>query len=248
MIDHGKQFQDACRRRHCRQNRPADHHHLDTKRSCRGDLAVGRLATAVLGNDDVDTVLDQQTTLIRLVEGPASQQIVDMGNAERRLDRVDAAQEIVVLGSRFENTNVLAPKRQENTPSGATERNGSICSIVHFRPAVTLLPFPAGAAQSQDRHTGKPRGFGGIVGNARRIGMRRIDQKIGLYTLQVGCKAFGAAEAADPRRHLLGNRVFRAPCQRKGQVDVGSCRQPTGQLPGLYGSAQDENAVGHHAC
>ena len=44
---------------------------LDAKRSRRGDLAVGGLAAAVLGDDDFDTVLLQQRALVVLAEGAA---------------------------------------------------------------------------------------------------------------------------------------------------------------------------------
>ena len=78
--------------------------------------------------------------------------------------------------------------------------------------------------------------------------MRRIDQQIGLGLLQIGREPFRAAEAADTCRHLLRDRIFGAPRQRQDKFDIRPRRQPAGQLPCLSGAAQDQNAVGHHAC
>ena len=43
----------------------------DAERARRGDLAVGRGAAAVLGDDDVDAVLGQQRAIVGLAERAA---------------------------------------------------------------------------------------------------------------------------------------------------------------------------------
>jgi len=46
--------------------------------------------------------------------------------------------------------------------------------------------------------------------------------------------------------HALRHGAFGATSQR--QRDRSAYRQLSGQLPGFRGAAEDQNAVGHHAC
>ena len=125
MIDHrGKRF-DGFGRRHVRQGRPADHDHLDAKRPRRGDLAIGRLAAAVLGDDDIDAMVLEQRAFVRLAERPARQQIGRIGHRQRRLDRIDAADEIVMLRRGLEGGDLLPAERQEDP---ARRRSPSACT------------------------------------------------------------------------------------------------------------------------
>ena len=81
MIDHrGKRF-DGFGRGNVRQGRSANHDHLDAQRPRRGDLAVGRLAAAVLGHDDIDAVVPKQGVFVSLPEWPARQRYSASGTA-----------------------------------------------------------------------------------------------------------------------------------------------------------------------
>ena len=67
-----------------------DHDHLDAERARRGDLAVGRVAAAVLGDDDVDAMcFASRVALVGLVERAARQDVARVGQrrAAARPDR-----------------------------------------------------------------------------------------------------------------------------------------------------------------
>jgi hypothetical protein len=70
MIEPGDCILDRVGRGHVRQSRPAQHDDLDAERSRRGNLAFGRFAAAVLGDDDFDAMLLQQRALVASLKGP----------------------------------------------------------------------------------------------------------------------------------------------------------------------------------
>ena len=64
MIEPGKRFIDALDCGLGRRRRAANQKNLHTERAGRGDLAIGRGAAAVLGDDDGDTVRHHQRAIV----------------------------------------------------------------------------------------------------------------------------------------------------------------------------------------
>jgi hypothetical protein len=58
----------------------------------------------------------------------------------------------------------------------------------------------------------------------------------------------GAAKPTDPHRHALRDTAFGAASERQGKRQIGTRGQLSRQVPGFTGAAEDQNAVGHHAC
>ena len=99
-------------RRYCRQLRPAQKDHWKAEDAGGGDLSVGRRAAAVLGNHDLDGMADEKRTLGGFRIGSTTQDIGRARHRQRRIDRVDGANEIRVLGSLNERCEVLASERE----------------------------------------------------------------------------------------------------------------------------------------
>ena len=72
MIEPGDCLVHRLDRRSLRLCGSAQHDDANPERARRGDLAIGRGAAAVLGDDDIDGVLPQQLALIRFGERTAS--------------------------------------------------------------------------------------------------------------------------------------------------------------------------------
>ncbi|EXL09989.1 hypothetical protein BG36_18380 [Aquamicrobium defluvii] len=239
---HFDQPLDGRRSRHLRQFRPADHDHLDAERPCRRDLAMAGRPAAILGDDGIDAMGGQQFALRLLRERSTRQNVECIGNRQRRLDRIDAADEVEVLRGSREGTRLLPADAQKHAARPGPEHPHRTRHIVRERPAVAVPLFPARTTQRQYRDTRLLRRFSRIGGNARRIGMRGIDQQIDPLFRQITRQPLRATEAANAHRHRLANRVSGATGQRKRDIEFGNGREPFRRLPRFRRSAQNEDA------
>lgn len=246
MIDKAERVFDSLNRADIVRLLALDHDHRDTERTGRSDLAIGRRAAAVLGDDDLDPVLDQKCALSGLLEGTGRQNVLRIGYAELRHDGIDAADQIAVLRCVFEMEGLLSADGEENAFWGGVESLNRLCDRVNIRPAIAGLWFPRGAAQGKKRNSGAARRDGRIVRDACRKGMGGIDQKVETLGLQKIGKAVAATEAAAAGGNRLCHRLRRSSGQRKQAVAIGALRQGSGQLPRFGRAAKDQDAVFAH--
>src|SRR5262249_26476157 len=97
MIEPSHRTLDGLDRGGRRQPWPAQHY--NRKAQClRGrDLPIGRGAAAVLCHDHFEPALGQQRALVGFAIGTATDEIIDLREIEWRIDRIDAANDIIVL-------------------------------------------------------------------------------------------------------------------------------------------------------
>src|SRR4029079_16341917 len=100
------------------------------------DLAVGRIATAVLGDDRVDAVALEQRAILLLAERPARGDVDRMRHGERRVNGIDAPHEVDMLRRRLERPKLLAPEGEENAARRLAERFSGIFHRVDLGPGV----------------------------------------------------------------------------------------------------------------
>jgi hypothetical protein len=72
--------------------------------------------------------------------------------------------------------------------------------------------------------------------------MRRIDQHIDVFALQIIGEARGTAEAAASHRHRLARRRDGPPGERERQVETGAAGQPLRQQARLGRAAKNKDA------
>ena len=116
MIEPGNRVLHGFDRGNGGQRRPAQHDHVDSERSCRHDLAVGRIAAAVLGDDDIDLMFRHQFPVIGLREWSACREVGRIWHRQWRIDRINAADEIAVLRRLGECRDI--PAAGSRTPTG----------------------------------------------------------------------------------------------------------------------------------
>jgi hypothetical protein len=226
----------------------ANEDNFDAERAGRGDLAIGRRTATVLGDDCIDSVGRQQSPLVGFEERTASQQIAGIRDTKRRLDRVDAADKVGVLGSVLEGAQFLASERDEDRPSVHSEGFDCFRDAIDLGPSVSLDGHPSGTAQCDDGHVSRVRRECGIGRNPSSVGMRRVNQKANALVPQISLKAIYAAEAAATDRDGMLDWVLRASGQRQRYLQTCATGQTLGKKPGFGRAAKYENAVGHHAC
>ena len=76
--------------RRSRRRRPAQHDYADVHNARGGDLAVGRCASAVLGNDNLDAMLDHEGAVGGVAERTAAGYVGNVRQWQRRINRISS--------------------------------------------------------------------------------------------------------------------------------------------------------------
>jgi len=229
-----------------RGRRPAEQDHRQPERARRRDLAVGRRAAAVFGDDDVDAMLFEQGAFVGLGERAAAGDVNSVRHLERRHDRVDAAYHIAVLRRLRKGLDFLAAESKKDAARYVADCLDGVRHIANFNPAISHNRRPGGTTQRQQCNSCPWCGSGGVRGNRSRVRMRRIDENIDFLVEEIIRQALGAAETADPHRNRLQCGSSRAAREGEGDSQIGPPGQAFGELPRLHSTAENEDS--HVAC
>jgi hypothetical protein len=244
MIEPGDSFGNRCHRRAIRYNRPPEHEYRDPEQSGCRNLAVGRLSPAILCHHGVDGERLEKCSILTLCEGTTRKDVVSVRHIERRLDRIDTANEVVVLWSVSERSQFLPPDRQKN-PSGAlAQRTNCILCIGYIDPDIALHGGPRRPAKSEDWRIGLRRGLRRIRGNRFGIRMRGIDQEIDALGAKIIRKSASTSEAASTYRDGLSCRRRCSPRKRNGSDEL-TVGERESKLASLRGSSENQNVWAH---
>ena len=184
--------------------RTSDQDHVNAQRTGRDDLPVAGGASTILCHDDLDTMLLQQRLLACRLERPALRQVVGIGNREPRLNRIDATNEIAVVGRGFERQEFLPTKGKKYPPRFFAQQLDRLSDAAHLGPSIIRLALPRRTAERDHRHTCLLRRFRRIRRYSSGIGMRRVDQDGDLLLPKILRETFRSAKAT----HSNGNRVL----------------------------------------
>ena len=160
---------------------------------------------------------------------------------ERRFDRVDAADQIVVLRGCGERADVLAADGEKHPARRVAQRCNGAGGVRDLGPAVAGDRRPCRPAQRQQSNSRTRCGGGGIGRDRRGIGMGGVDQRVDPFSAQIIAETCNAAEAAEPHRNGLRRRRRGAAGERQRHRKIGAAGQPPGQLPRLDRAAENEN-------
>lgn len=228
-------------------HRPLDEHDGQAENARGDDLAVGGLSTGILADDHLDPVFAKKSDLVLHREGAAGQQVFDLRRIERRVDRIDAAQEIAVLRRGVEGLGLLPADGEEDAARVFSECRDGVGHRGDARPAVAVRFVPAATFQSQKRNAGLTACGAGIGGNLPGEGMRGVDQEIDRLRAEIIDEAGHAAEAAAAHGHGLRGGIDRAAGERQRHGEIVAVRQARGKFAGFGRSAQYEDASLVHA-
>ncbi len=226
--------------------RTRDHHHLDAEQAGCLDLRIGGAATAVLGDDDIDMMPTQQGQFAFQRERTTIEDIIDICERKRRLDGIDAANEIVMLCCCFGIMRTLPARCQEDLAGGGAKRLNGRRNAPHVPPMIARQALPFGTTQSDRGHASGLGSTGGIDRDALGEGMRGVDQQIISAPLQEIGQRRSAAETTDSNRNRLRSRFFRTPGQRQKNIAIVTRRERFGQQARLARAAKDQNARSSH--
>ncbi len=180
--------------------RPCDHDDRQAKVARRFDLGVGRSTSGILGDDDVDLLVFQQTGLAGTIKRSPRLQEANVGRQDFLLRRIDGARDVVMLRRRREGVQVETPQAEKHPTRRRTEGRRGCIGVAHDMPVIASLGLPGRSRDRNQRNAGSATGGDGVGRNLVGVGMRRIDDYSDRMIGEEAGKAVGAAEAADARR------------------------------------------------
>lgn len=219
---------------------------IDPKIAGSGDLAIGGIATGILAHHDVDALVGEQLLFVGFGEWAACQDVAAIWHGERRIDRIDAPDEIAVLRRRAEAAGFLAADGEENATRGLAQRGHRSLDILDPDPAISVDRLPGRTPEREQRDAGHFRRRNRIGRYPAGEGMGRVDEQVDIFLSQVSNQAIDTAEAADPGRQGQGFRLAGPTRQRDRRVDIRPPCQAFGQSARLRRAAKNENAVLAH--
>ncbi len=226
----------------CRRLRPAQHDYTDTQFTRRGNLAVRGTAAAVLCDHDLDAMLFHQRTVVGVTEWTASGHVSHLRQRQRRIDRIDAADQIKVLRGVVERRKLVAPKCNKNPARRCSERAHGLTYVAYFGPSVVSSCDPRWSPQHQQRNAGAAGRLDGTIGYHTGVRVSGIDQKINALGRQKVGEPRSTAETAATHRHRLARRRGSAAGERQGHIEVAPACQPLRQQSRFRGAAENEDA------
>ncbi len=222
-----------------------DHDHRNAKRVGRFDFRIGRGTAGVFRDDHRDPVALQHVDLIGKRKRSTRRDVPRIRNFKRRFYRIDAADQIAMLGRGFKGQELLSAKRQKCICAYGTQCGDRFLDASHVQPTVALPHHPSRARQSDHGHACHASSPHSIGGNARRIRVRRIHQQIETFLGNIARKALCAAKAANAHRDGLLDRVLRAARHGQQNSVAGVVGKLSGQNAGIRRAAENEDGACH---
>ena len=225
-----------------RRFRSTQHNYGKPQRPRGSDLAVGCGASAILADQDLDTMRHQQRAVVGLAKWTATKNVGRVRNREWRVHGVDSADEVAVL-RRFDKwPQFFATQRDKHPPRCGSQGLHRFADIVDFIPAISGYRRPAWPFERQKPHAASGCGAQRIGRNHRRVGVRSIDQGVEALRSQKRGEPLATAETTNPHWHRLNGWPRRASGKRHHHLKPRADDKPFGQLPRFRCSTENENA------
>jgi hypothetical protein len=163
---------------------------------------------------------------------------------ERRLDRIDAADEVVVLWGGGEWSQFLPPDCQKDASGALAQLTNCILRVGYIDPDIAFQGGPRRPAKSKDWRIGLRSGLRSIRGNRFGIRMRGIDQEIDALGAKIFRESVSTPEAASAYRDGLrsGRRRSAGKRNRGDELTVG---ERESKLASLRGPSQNQDVWVH---
>jgi len=191
---------------------------------------------------DDRALMTKQRIDVVVAERPAGRHVNHLRQRQRRINRIDAADDIVMLRRLAERRQILTAERDEDATRRLPQRMHRRGGVAHLDPAVAGDRGPWSTPQRHAWHFGVPRGGGGIRRDDAGVGMRGIDQRVDALAHQIVGEAGGAAIPAAAHRHRLAGRRDGAAGKRQRDLKVGAACQPLREHSRFRGAAENEDA------
>jgi hypothetical protein len=247
MIKPRHRLVDGCDPGKVQGRRPSQQNDREAERSRRYDLGVRRYTAAVLRDDDVDLMLAQQFAFPIFAEGSAFENVARVRYLERRVHRIDAANQVTVLGRRSKGRDLLTADGEKHTAGLGSQGTCRLLRVMDFGPSITGHGVPGRPTQGKEGRVGLHGGTERVSRHRLRKGVRGIDQCVDLMGAQVLDEAGSSAEAARSYRHGLRHWRGGAAGQRQSDRQIVTDRQLLAEPSRFRRTTQNEDVFSHVA-
>lgn len=200
MSEEGKCLFHCRDARRVRQARATEQNDLGADGPRGRDLAIRSGAAAILRHHDGDAMNLEQRAIAFLRKRATRLDIGCVRNRQWRIDRLDAAHEIMVLRRAAEGCNLLASKSEKDPTRGGAQGADGIPRIGHLGPAIARKRRPRWSPEGHVRNAGHRGRLHSILRYGCRVRMRRIDEYIDLLGAEISGEPLGAAEPTNADR------------------------------------------------
>lgn len=213
----------------------------EAERACGVNLGARACAAAVFGDDERYALIAQKREIAFIGERAAGDDGLGAWKGQRRIGRIDEANEVVVLGPRGKAGDMLFSDGEKDACGRSGQRGNSGVDIGHALPPVALGGLPRRALKRGQSDARFGAGFGGVVAHLGGKRMGGVNHMGDVFVLQVGREAFRPAKPAKTRGQRL--RLGRACAARVGKDGIGTAlEQCAGKGAGFGCAAKKENA------
>jgi len=247
MIKPSNRRTDSCHRGHFQFRRSPQQHHGNAELARRSNLAVGRATAAVLRDDYLNRMREEQRSLLIFFKRASREDVVRIRYRERRFHRIDTSNQVMVLRRRGKVRDLLSTHGEEHILGLDAQRVNGLACIEHFGPSIAGDRLPWRPAQRNHRGIGLQGGAERVSRYRRRIRMSRINQCIDLVVEQILREAGDPTEPAAAHGYYLSQRRGGAARQRQGYRDVGTAREVLPAFSGLRRPSKNEDVFSHVA-
>jgi hypothetical protein len=247
MIKPRQRLVDGCGHGNVHGRRSPQQYDREAERSRRSDFAVRRYTAAVLRDDDVDLMFAQQFAFPFFAEGSAFKDVARVRYRERRVHRIDAADQVTVLGRRSKGRDLLTADGEKHTARLGPQGPRRLVGVMHIGPSIAGDGAPRRPTQGKERCEGLRGGTLRMSRHRRGKGVRGVDQRVDLALAQVPYEPRRAAKTA--RSYRDGLRQWRggAPGQGQSNRPIVAERELLAEQSRLRRTAQNEDVCFHVA-
>jgi hypothetical protein len=244
VIEPRNSFGNRCDERAIRNRWPSEHEDRNPEQSGCRDLAVGRLSPAVLCDHSVDGERLEHRPILTFRERAARKNVMSVRHIERRLNRIDAADEVVVLWGNGEWSQFLPPDCQKDVSGALAQRTNCILRIGYIDPDIAVHGGPRRPAKGENWRVSPRSGLHSIRGNRFGIRMRGIDQEIDALGAKIFRESVSTPEAASAYRDGLsgGHRGAAGKRNRGDELTLG---ERESKLASLRSPSQNQDVWVH---
>lgn len=226
---------------------PRHHNDRQSKLARGGDFRIGRIGAGILGDDDLDGFAGQKTFLTVYIEGSARCDHAAMRKLQRRGERIDGADQIVVVRRGEEGRDFKLSDRKKDPARYGSQTARGIRHIGCIDPDVALLPLPGRTFEPQERNWSPMRGMNRVRRHLCGERMGRIDQRVDGTIPQVTPQSLDAAETAYPVWNRRRNDVRRPSRERDLRLEPHIAAKPERETACFCRSPKNED-IDHAGC
>jgi len=231
------------------QGRPFNHNDRYFQLACSRDLAVTCRAAAIFGYDAFNAVFHKQLSLAVFFKRAAIQNILDIRNIQRWLDRVDTSHNVMMPRSFLEREKLLASKSNKYFSGKSVQSRNRSFDIRNILPKIIRQRLPGRTAEGDQPCSRLFCRICRMMRHGGGIRMGGINEKINLLLFQISGQSVNAPESANPYRNRLFQRIFGSACKRQDNIKILSLPafslKSCSKLAGFKSAAKYQNMVCH---